>query len=77
MHDKILKLAKSKLNSIETSVSQALNHIEVSHAEFITVLKEKDKHEQMKKNVKILSGKLEEKQENMGLNSVNSGKMCL
>ena len=30
-HDKILMLAKSKLNSIETLVSQALNDMEISY----------------------------------------------
>ena len=35
-------LAKSKLNSIETLISQALIDINVSHKEFITILKEKD-----------------------------------
>ena len=33
-HDKILMLAKSKLNSVETIVSQALIDIELSHEEF-------------------------------------------
>ena len=65
-------LAKSKLNSIETLVSQALIDMEISHEEFITILKEKDKYEKMKENVKNLSVKLEEKQENTRLNSVNS-----
>ena len=50
-HDKILILAKSLLNSIETLVSQTLTDMEISHAEFITILKEKDKYEQMKENV--------------------------
>ena len=35
-------LAKSKLNSIETLLLQALNGMEISHEEFITILKEKD-----------------------------------
>ena len=70
-------LAKSKLNSIETSASQALIDMEISHAEFVTILKEKDKYEKMKENVKNLSEKLEEKQENMRLNSVNSRKTSL
>ena len=48
-HDKILMLAKSKLNSIETLVSQALIDMEISHEEFITVLKEKGKYEKKKK----------------------------
>ena len=38
-------LAKSNLNSIETLVSQALIDTEISHKEFITILKEKDKYE--------------------------------
>ena len=60
-HGKILMLAKSKLNSIETLISQVLIWIEISHAEFITILKEKDKYEKMKENVKNFSEKLEEK----------------
>ena len=70
-------LAKSKLNSIETLVSQALIDMEISHEEFITILKEKDKYEKMKENVRNLSEKLEEKQENMRANSVNSRKTSL
>ena len=38
-HDKILMLAKSKLNSIETLISQALIDMEISHEEFIAILK--------------------------------------
>ena len=40
-HDKILMLAKSKLNSIKTLVSQALIDMEISNEEFITIMKEK------------------------------------
>ena len=48
-HDNILMLAKSKLISIETLVSQALIDMEISHEEFITILKEKGKYETKKK----------------------------
>ena len=51
-HNKILMLAKSKLNSIETLISQALIDMEISHEEFVTMLKEKDKYEKMKENVR-------------------------
>ena len=71
-HDKILILAKSKLNSIETLVSQALIDMEISHEEFVTILKEKDKYEKMKENLRNVTEKLEEKTEYMRLNSVNS-----
>ena len=65
-------MAKSKLNSIETLVSQALIDIKISHEQFITILKEKDKYELMIENVRNVSEKLEEKQENMKLNGVYS-----
>ena len=45
-------LAKSKLNSIETLISQALIDMEISHEEFVTILKEKDKYEKMKENLR-------------------------
>ena len=67
-HDKILMLAKSKLNSIETLISQALIDMGISHEEFVTILKEKDKYEKMKENVKSEN----EKQEIMRLSSVKS-----
>ena len=58
-HDKILMLAKSKLNSIETLISQALTDMEISHEEFIAVFKEKDKYEKMKENLRSKNEKLE------------------
>ena len=55
-HDKILMLAKSKLNSIETLISQALIDMDISHEEFVTILNEKDKYEKMKDNLKSENG---------------------
>ena len=51
-HYKILMLAKSKLNSIETLISQELIDMDISHEEFVTILKEKDKYEKMKENLR-------------------------
>ena len=45
-------LAKSKLNSIETLISQALIDMDISHEEFVTILDEKDKYEIMKDNLR-------------------------
>ena len=42
-HDKILMLAKSKLNSIDALISQALIDMDISHKEFVTILREKDR----------------------------------
>ena len=44
-------LAKSKLNSIETLISQALIDMEISQEELITILNDKDKYEKIKNNL--------------------------
>ena len=44
-------MAKSKLNSIEKLISQALINMEISHEEFITILNEKYKYEKIKNNL--------------------------
>ena len=61
-------LAKIKLNSIETLTSQALVDVEISHEEFVTILKEKDKYEKIKENLRSEN----EKQGIMRLNSIKS-----
>ena len=45
-------LAKSKLNSIETLMSQALIDLDISHKEFKTTVNEKEKYEQMKEIIR-------------------------
>ena len=50
--DQILMPAKSKFNSLETLISQALNDMNISHEEFIAILKEKDRYEKMKENIR-------------------------
>ena len=59
-HDKILMLAESKLNCIETLVSQALIDMEISHEEFITILRVKNNYEKMKENLRNVNEKLGE-----------------
>ena len=41
-------LAKSKLNSIETLISQELIDMEISHEEFIAIIEEKDREDKRK-----------------------------
>ena len=62
-------LAKSKLNSIETLISQALIDMDISHEEFITILKQKNEYEKMKEN---LRSENEELYEIMRLSSMKS-----
>ena len=53
-------LAKSKLNSNENLVSQVLIYMEISHEEFFSIQKEKDKCEKIKEILRNVSEKLEE-----------------
>ena len=64
-------MTKSKLNSTDTLVSQALIDMEINHEEFIAILKEKYKYEKMKESMRSVS----EKQEDMRSNNVNSRKI--
>ena len=61
-------LAKSKLNCIETLISQALIDMVISHEEFVTILREKGKHEKMKENLRSKN----EKYKIMRLSSIKS-----
>ena len=49
-------LAKSKFNSIETLISQALIDMNISHEEFITILRDKDRYELMKDSLRSENG---------------------
>ena len=60
------------MNIIETLVSQALIGIEISHEEFITILKEKEKIWEDERKFEKQCEKLEEKTVNIRLNTVNS-----
>ena len=51
-HSKIIMLAKSKLNSIETLMSQALIGLEISHEELKIIVNEKKKYDQMKESIR-------------------------
>ena len=66
---KTLMLAKSKLNSIDTLIYQPLIDMDISHEEFITILREKDRYEVMKDNIRSENG---ESYEVMKFNSVKS-----
>ena len=51
-HNKIIALARSKLNIIENLISQALIDFEITHEEFSKIIYEKNNYEQIIDNVK-------------------------
>ena len=51
-HNKIIALARSKLNVIETLISRALTDFDISHEEFSKIIYEKKNYEQIRDNIK-------------------------
>ena len=51
-HYKIITLAKSKLNTIETLLSSALNDSKINHKEFSNIITEKNMYENIKENIR-------------------------
>ena len=51
-HNKIIALARSKLNIIETLISQALIDFDISHEEFSKIIYEKNIYEQIRNNIR-------------------------
>ena len=62
-------LAKSKLNSVETLISQVLIDMEISNEEFNTILNKQDKYDRIKNN---LINKNEKSYKIMGLSGLKS-----
>ena len=54
-HNKIIALAKSKLNMIDILLSSALNDSKISHQEFTNIIDEKNIYENVKENIKELT----------------------
>ena len=65
-------LGKSKLNSIENLISQALIDMEISLEEFNAIVKMKNKYEKLKENLRNVNKKLEKINKVMRLNGVIS-----
>ena len=51
-HNKIIALAKCKLNTIDTLLSSALIDSKISHEEFSNIITEKNMYENIKENIK-------------------------
>ena len=53
-HNKIIALARNKLNLIENLISQALIDFEITHEEFSNIIYEKNNYEQIIDNIRSI-----------------------
>ena len=77
-HNKIVMLARSKLNSIESKISKALMDNEISHEDFETITNEEKKCRELKESIRMMNSqtsdaekvKLIEEGKKIGINEV-------
>ena len=55
-HNKIVMLARSKLNSIESKISEALINNQISHEDFITIINEERNYRDLKESIRMMKG---------------------
>ena len=48
-------LARSKLNSIESKISEALINNEISHKDFMTIINEEKKYRELKESIRMMN----------------------
>ena len=54
-HNKIVMLARSKLNSIESKISEALINNEISHEDFMIINYEEKKYRELKESIRMMN----------------------
>ena len=54
-HNKNVMLARSKLNSIESKISEVLINNEISHKDFMTILNEEKKYQELKESIRMIN----------------------
>ena len=54
-HNKIAMLARSKSNSIESKISEALINNEISHEDFTTIINEEKKYRELKESIRMMN----------------------
>ena len=60
-HNKIVMLARSKLNGIEGKISEALINNEISHEDFITIINEERNYREFKESIRMMKGQEDKK----------------
>ena len=64
-------LARSKLNSIESKISEALINNEISHEDFMTIINEEKKYRELKESIRMMNSQRSDAEKN---NLIEEGK---
>ena len=60
-HNKIVMLGRSKLNSIESKISEALINNQISHEDFMTIINEERNYRELKESLRMMKGQEDKK----------------
>ena len=71
-HNKILVLARSKFNSIESKISVALINNEISREEFMTIINEENKYRELKESIRMMNSQRSDSEK---FNVIGEGKI--
>ena len=63
-HNKIVMLARSKLNSIESKISEALINNEISHEDFETIINKGKNYQELKERITIMKSQRSDTEKN-------------
>ena len=55
---KIVMLARSKLKTIESKISEALINSELSHEDFIRIIKEEKQYRELKESIRMMNNEV-------------------
>ena len=73
-HKKIVMLARSKLNSIESKVSKALINNKISHEDFETIINEEKYYRELKESIRMMKSQRTDTEKN---NLIEEGKRII
>ena len=63
-YNEIILLARSKLNSIEIKISEALINSEISHEDFITIINEEKEYRELKESIRMMNSQRSDTEKN-------------
>ena len=64
-------LARSKLNSIEKKVSEALINSEISHKDFMVIINEEKNYRELKESIRMMNSQISDAEK---INLIEEGK---
>ena len=60
-HNKIVMLARKKLNSIESKISEALMNNQIIHEDFMTIINEERNYRELRESIRMMKGQENQK----------------